>query len=69
MVNNELCEYEKIILEYLNKSKKSMSIRKLSKKINLSYPTALKYIGTLELKERITIRNMGNVKLVGVKDG
>ena len=65
MVN--LNEYEKIILNHLKKLKDEISIRKLSKLINISYPTTLKYINSLELKNKIIVKDFGNKKLIKIK--
>ena len=66
-MENELNEMEKIIMDYLKKHKKRLSIKKLSENIEISYPSTLKYIETLKLKGKITIVDFGNVRLVQIK--
>lgn len=64
MVNIQLNPIEMIIMDYLNKIKGEISMLELSKKIGKSYPTVMKYIGTLELKNKIKITDFGNKKMV-----
>lgn len=67
MVNTQLNPIEMIILDYLNKVKKEISMLKLSKNIGKSYPTIMKYIGTLELKNKVKVTDFGNKKMVNIK--
>lgn len=60
-------EIEKIIVGYLKKHKKKISILQISKKVDLSYATVSKYILLLELKKDIIVQDFGNVKFVSVK--
>ena len=64
MVNIQLNPIEMIILDYLNKIEKEISMLELSKKIGKSYPTVMKYVGTLELKNKIKITDFGNRRMV-----
>jgi len=59
-----LNEYEKIILNHLKELKEEISIRGLSQKIDMSYPTTLKYICSLESKNKIIVKDFGNKKLI-----
>jgi len=57
-------EYEKIILKKLKELSNQVSIRQLSKKVGVSYPTVLKYVHILRLKNKINLSDFGNTKMV-----
>lgn len=55
------------ILKFLNKNNDLINLKDISRKTGLSYPTVLKYVEMLNLEGKITIKDYGNVRLVGVK--
>lgn len=48
-----LNHFEKIILILINKSVAPLSVHAISKRLDISYTTAKKYVGTLEDKKLI----------------
>lgn len=55
------------ILEYLKKNKGIINIKQISKNLQMSYPTAQRYIGILEAEGKIQVNNLGNTKLIEIK--
>ena len=66
MANNELNEWERLIMNHLVNGE-SLNMSQLAKKVDVSYPTILKYTKTLSKKGWINIRDFGNVKIIEAK--
>lgn len=61
-------DIEQKILGFLKKHDKSISQRKLSQNLKISYPTILKWCVILKFKELIEIEDLGNTKLISLKE-
>ncbi len=57
----------KKIMDFLNKQTDVINLRTLSDKLNMSYPTVLKYRDILEDRGEIIVKDYGNVVLIKVK--
>lgn len=55
---------KKKILDFINKLKKPMSIRQISKNLELSPSTVQRYIDILTLGNEISVSDYGSIKLV-----
>ena len=59
---------KEIILDYINSLNEPTTPSKISKELNLSYPTVLKHIDVLFAEDKIIIQDMGNNKIISKKE-
>ena len=60
-----MSQQKEIILEFIRKNReKKYNAKALSKEINISYPTVLKWIDVLYAEKKIKIEDYGNLKLI-----
>jgi len=53
-----------LIITYLKRHRKPISIYRLSKEVGATYPTTYKWVQILHLQGLIEVREIGGVKLV-----
>ncbi len=56
------------ILNFLKTQEEPLNLKELSKKTKISYPTILKHCDILQAKNKVTIKNYGNVRLIKMED-
>lgn len=62
--------YKEKILQFLMENKgKRFSCVELSKKLEISYSTALKWVEVLAAEKKIKTADYGNIKLVWIDEG
>lgn len=55
------------IINFLEIQKDSISINELSKQLQISYPTILKYCDILFAEGKVDVKDYGNIKLISKK--
>ena len=65
--NGEMVEDR--IIKILEKNTDGLTITDVSKKLNIHYITATKYLAVLEARGIIECRNIGMAKVFKIKDG
>jgi predicted AAA+ superfamily ATPase len=58
---------DKILNFLISNPDKSFSAKQISKILEISYPTILKWISVLEAEGKIEVLDFGNVKIIKVK--
>ncbi len=60
---------KELIYSFLRKNAgKFFNCRELGEKLNISYPTILKWVEVLNAENKVIVKDFGNIKLVMVKD-
>jgi Mn-dependent DtxR family transcriptional regulator len=58
---------ERIYNFLISNSNQTFNVKQIAEALEISYPTALKWISVLEAEGKIDVTDYGNIKLVKVK--